>query len=73
MTKPLKSPKTRRPEEERGGSGSITATSDDEGNAVFGDFRDLVHSDGLEPSRLAAYAPQTYVSTNSTTSAFRKR
>ncbi len=29
----------------------------------------MVRSTGLEPARLAAYAPQTYVSTNSTTTA----
>lgn len=27
---------------------------------------ELVRGEGLEPSRLSAYAPQTYVSTNST-------
>ncbi len=30
----------------------------------------MVRSDGLEPSRLSAYAPQAYVSTSSTTIAF---
>lgn len=31
--------------------------------------RSLVREEGLEPSRLSTYAPQTYVSTNSTTRA----
>jgi hypothetical protein len=36
------------------------------------DFRKVVPKGGLEPPRVAPYAPQTYVSTSSTTSAIRQ-